>query len=89
MSATRLRAVALLALITAGCFPDLSGAPCESDLNCPSDQFCQAGACAVGARRERAVALSFSGAADVARASMGGASLQPYSGPRESMVRDS
>src|SRR5687768_7808442 len=67
----RRRVVALAALLTAACFPDLSGAPCESDLNCPSNQRCEAAACVVGMRGARGVTLGLSGTVDAALASVG------------------
>lgn len=33
-----------------GCLPNLEGAPCDRDEDCPSQQFCAAKACAIGVR---------------------------------------
>lgn len=58
---SRLHAALLLSVPLAlwmGCSPDLEGAQCETDQNCPSSQFCSAGVCREGARQPRAATMS-------------------------------
>lgn len=50
MNAPRFGLLLLLGGVLAGCFPDVTGATCDSDANCPDDQFCKAGNCAIGPR---------------------------------------
>lgn len=40
--------IASLVVVAAGCSPNLAGAPCTTNNNCPTNQVCVAGACTAG-----------------------------------------
>jgi hypothetical protein len=40
----------VMGIALGACIPNLTGAPCDSDANCPWDQTCVSGHCALGAR---------------------------------------
>src|SRR5262245_344581 len=70
----RLRAALLLSAPLAlwmGCFPDLEGAECETDENCPSSQFCNTGTCREGPRPPRAATMSATASLGATTASAG------------------
>src|SRR3954464_11313445 len=70
----RLRAALLLSAPLAlwmGCVPNLEGAQCETDQNCPSSQFCSDGTCKEGARPPRAATMSATASLGPSTASVG------------------
>jgi uncharacterized repeat protein (TIGR01451 family) len=70
LSTPRRLAVLAVSLVLGACFPDLTGAPCDGDRQCPTWQTCHLNVCVDGARPERAVTMSASGSLGVAAASV-------------------
>ncbi|HEY8207459.1 MAG TPA: PKD domain-containing protein [Myxococcaceae bacterium] len=71
---SRLRAALLVSVPLAlwmGCVPNLEGAQCETDQNCPSSQFCSAGTCKEGQRPQRTATMSATASLGTNTASVG------------------